>query len=44
MVIVVEDYTATRVQILDEVDCISNKTNILKKGMNPITLPSAMGK
>ena len=33
--------TATRVQILDETDCISNT---LGKGMNPIILPPAMGK
>ena len=37
-------YTATRVQILDETDCISHSTNTLGKGMNPIILPSAMGK
>ena len=36
--------TATRVQILDETDCISHSTNTLGKGMNPINLPSAMGK
>ena len=42
MVIVVE--TATRVQILDETDCISHSTNTLGKGMNPIILPPAMGK
>ena len=36
--------TATRVQILDETDCISNSTNTLGKGMNPIILPPAMGK
>ena len=35
--------TATRVQILDETDCISHNTNTLGKGMNPIILP-AMGK
>ena len=34
----------TRVQILDETDCISHCTNTLGKGMNPIILPSAMGK
>ena len=27
---------ATRVQILDETDCISHSTNTLGKGMNPI--------
>ena len=42
MVIVVD--TATRVQILDETDCISHSTNTLGKGMNPIILPLAMGK
>ena len=31
--------TATRVQILDETDCISHSTNALRKGMNPIILP-----
>ena len=36
--------TATRVQILDENDCISHSTNTLGKGMNPIILPPAMGK
>ena len=36
--------TATRVQILDESDCISHSTNTLGKGMNPIILPLAMGK
>ena len=34
----------TRVQILDETDCISHSTNTLGKGMNPIILPPAMGK
>ena len=34
----------TRVQILDETDCISHSTNTLVKGMNLIILPSAMGK
>ena len=34
----------TRVQILDETDCISHCTNTLGKGMNPIILPPAMGK
>ena len=34
--------TATRVQILDEVD-ISYCNNILGKSMNPIILPSIMG-
>ena len=36
--------TPTRVQILDETDCISHSTNTLGKGMNPIILPPAMGK
>ena len=36
--------TATRVQILDEIDCISHSTNTLGNGMNPIILPPAMGK
>ena len=36
--------TAIRVQILDETDCISDSTNTLGKGMNPIILPPAMGK
>ena len=34
----------TRVQILDEADCISHSTKTLGKGMNPIILPPAMGK
>ena len=36
--------TATRVQILYEIDYISHCTNTLGKGMNPIILPPAMGK
>ena len=28
----------------DEADCISHSTNTLRKGMNPIILPPAMGK
>ena len=36
--------TTTRVQILNETDCISHSTNILGKGMNPIILPPTMGK
>ena len=36
--------TATRVQILDDTDCISHSTNTLGKGMNPIILPPATGK
>ena len=31
-------------KILDETDCISHSTNPLGKGINPIILPSAMGK
>ena len=34
----------TRVQILDETDCISHSTHTLGKGMNPIILPPAMDK
>ena len=34
----------TRVQILDGADCISHRTNTLGKSMNPVILPSAMGK
>ena len=36
--------TSTRVQILNDTDCISHCTNTLGKGMNPIILPPAMGK
>ena len=36
--------TTTRVQILDEIDCISDSINTLGKGMNPIILPPATGK
>ena len=36
--------TATQVQILDKTDCISHHTSTLKKCMNPLTLPPAMGK
>ena len=36
--------TATRVQILDETDCISHSTNTLGKSMNPTILPPGMGK
>ena len=35
---------ATQIKILDEADCFSHNTNTLGKGMNPIILPSAMGK
>ena len=44
VVIVMEMDTATRVQILDVIDCISYSTNNLGEGMNPIILPPAMGK
>ena len=37
-------WTRTRVQILDDTDCISDSTNTLGKGMNPMILPPAMGK
>ena len=36
--------TSSRVQILDETDCISHSPNTLGEGMNPIILPPAMGK
>ena len=36
--------TATRVQILDETDRISQSTNTHGKAINPIILPPAMGK
>ena len=36
--------TVTRVQILDEIDCISHSTNTLGEGMNPIIIPPAKGK
>ena len=35
---------ATRVQILDETDCISHSINTLGKGKNPIILPPAIVK
>ena len=35
---------ATRVQMLDETDCISHSTNTPGKGMNPIIFPPAMSK
>ena len=44
MVIVVGNGYGTRVQILDETDCISHSTNTLGKGMNPIILPPLMDK
>ena len=36
--------TATKVQILDEADCISQSTYTLGKGMDPLIHPPAMGK
>ena len=36
--------TATRVQTLDEADCISQSTNTFGKGMNPIILLPVTGK
>ncbi len=36
--------TVTRIQTLDETDCISHSTNTLEKGMNPIILHPALGK
>ena len=36
--------TATQVQILDEVVCISHRANSLQKGMNPTILLQAIGK
>ena len=45
MVIVVGQMdTATQVQILDETDCISHRTNSLGEDMNPVILPPAIGK
>ena len=37
-------HTVTRVQILDEADNISHRTNILGKSMNPFILPPTMEK
>ena len=42
MLIIVD--TATRVQIMDETDCISHGTYNLGKSMNPIIPLPAMGK
>ena len=36
--------TATRVQILEETDCISHSTNTRGRGKNPNILPPAIGK
>ena len=44
VIVVGNGHSDTRVQILDEIDCISPSTNTLGKGMNPIILPPAMGK
>ena len=44
MVIVAGNGHGVRVQILDEANYISLSTNTLGKGMNPIILPTAMGK
>ena len=35
--------SAFRVQILNKAVCISHRTNIHEKGMNPITLSPTMG-
>ena len=32
------------IDIMDETNCISQSTNTLGKGLNPIILPPAMGK
>ncbi len=42
LVVVVGMDTVTRVQILNETDCILHSTNTLGKGMNLIILPPAM--
>ena len=44
MVVVEGNVRETRVQILDEVDCISYITDTIRKGMNPNILPPAMDK
>ena len=44
MVIVVKMDTVTRVQIMDQTNCIPHSTNTLEKGINPIILPPPMGK
>ena len=44
MVIVVGNGHGDTSSNLDETDCISHSTNTLGKGMNPIILPTAMGK
>ena len=36
--------TETRVQILDEADCISQNINTIGKGMNPTILPPVISK
>ena len=35
--------TVTRVQILDETDCIQHSSNTLRKSMDPIILPPTVG-
>ena len=35
---------ATRVQILDEADCISHSANTIEKGMNPVIITPTIGK
>ena len=42
--IVEEMDTMTRVQVLDEVVCLSHCVNTLRESMNPTTLPPAMRK
>ena len=44
MVIFVENGHGDVNSNLDEIYCISHSTNTLGKGMNPVILPSAMGK
>ena len=39
-----EIHTAIRVQILGETVYISHSANFIRKGMNPIILPPALGK
>ena len=44
MVTIEENRHATRVQTLDEAVCISHSANTFGKSINPLILPSAMGK
>ena len=44
MILSLEMDMATQDPILNEVVCISHKTNTLGKGMNPTILPLAMDK